>query len=257
MLTIWGRRDSRCCDGVNRRSFLKVGALGFGFGGMTLADLFRLEAAQGIGSSTKAIINVHLPGGPSHQDMWDLKPDAPVEYRGEFSPISTNAPGVEICELFPRLAQMGDKFAVARGVIGNVNEHSSNTTQTGYGRREMQEIGGAPSVGSVISKLQGFNNGVAPFVNSGTSTPHGYIGPQYKAFDANSVRRLLELKQISSDRLSGRTDLLRRVDNLRRDVDAQRRVRGSRRLLAASSRRRSFRSHGGRARYEQGKTRGH
>src|SRR5689334_12168228 len=98
MLTIQGSGRGRYCDGVNRRNFLQIGALGLGFGGMTLADMLRLEAAEGKGSSTKAIINVHLGGGPSHQDMWDLKPDAPIEYRGEFNPIKTNVPGMDICE---------------------------------------------------------------------------------------------------------------------------------------------------------------
>src|SRR5690606_28063748 len=101
MLKIAGSRDGGYCDRMARRNFLKVGALGLGFGGMTLADLLRLEASEGIRNSTKSIINIHLGGGPSHQDMWDLKPEAPVEYRGEFNPIKTNVAGVEICEHMP------------------------------------------------------------------------------------------------------------------------------------------------------------
>ena len=81
----------RYCDGVARRSFLKIGA--FAFGGLTLADLLRMEARAGIGSSTKALINIHLGGGPSHQDMFDLKPVAPAEFRGEFNPIQDERPG--------------------------------------------------------------------------------------------------------------------------------------------------------------------
>jgi len=220
MLTVIGRQSGSYCDGVDRRNFLQVGTLGLGFAGMTLADLMRLEAAQETGSSHKAIINVHLGGGPSHQDMWDLKPNAPVEYRGEFNPTKTNVPGMDICEHFPKLAQMADKFSLVRGLIGSVNEHSSNTTQTGYRRRAMEEIGGAPAIGSVISKLQGFNGGAAPFVSSGVGNGPGYLGAKYKYFDANSARRMLELRRIDAERLNGRAQLLGTIDNLRREVDA-------------------------------------
>src|SRR5947209_4132194 len=104
MLTIDLGRRSRYCDGISRRSMLKLGALTLG--GFTLAELFQAESAGGIGSSNKAIINIHLSGGPSHQDMFDLKPDAPREFRGEFNPIATNVPGIEICEHLPLLARM-------------------------------------------------------------------------------------------------------------------------------------------------------
>src|SRR4029453_6850010 len=102
------------CDGVSRRSFLQLGAMTVG--GLTLANLFQAEALAGTGSSNKSIINVHLSGGPSHQDMWDLKPQAAMEFRGEFNPIATNVPGLEICEHFPKLATMGEKVAVIRRI---------------------------------------------------------------------------------------------------------------------------------------------
>src|SRR5579872_3860190 len=108
MLTILGRsaRDTSFCDGLSRRGFLTIG--GMALGGISLPQVLRAEAATagGNGPSHKAIINIYLPGGPSHVDMWDLKPDAPREIRGEFQPIQTNVPGIEICELFPRMAQM-------------------------------------------------------------------------------------------------------------------------------------------------------
>ncbi|MFN3484860.1 MAG: DUF1501 domain-containing protein, partial [Planctomycetota bacterium] len=141
MLTITGDRYVNC-DGVSRRGFLKVGALGLG--GLTLADLFRLEAWAGTGFSTKALINVHLSGGPSHQDLWDLKPDAPSEYRGEFRPIATNVPGIQICELLPRLARMADKFVLVRGLVGSVDEHSYSTAMTGYPESSLRAMGGRP-----------------------------------------------------------------------------------------------------------------
>src|SRR5919109_749011 len=106
MLTIWGAKQ-KFCDGITRRSFLQIGAFG---AGLTLADMLRLRAAAGPGgSSPKAAIMIYLPGGPSHMDMYDLKPDAPPEYRGEFKPIKTNVPGVQICEHFPLQAKMWDK----------------------------------------------------------------------------------------------------------------------------------------------------
>ena len=91
---------SRFCDGVARRDFLRIGALGFG--GLALPDLLRVEAQAGIRKSHKAIINIFLPGGPPHQDMFDLKMDAPREIRGELKPIATNVPGIQISELLPR-----------------------------------------------------------------------------------------------------------------------------------------------------------
>src|ERR1700721_2812304 len=102
MLTLFGRTQ-KFCDGISRRNFLKIGAFG---AGLTLADMLRQKAAAGAaGSSTKSAIMIYLPGGPSHIDMYDLKPDAPVEYRGEFKPIKTNGPGVEIWRHFPMQAQ--------------------------------------------------------------------------------------------------------------------------------------------------------
>ncbi|HYH64855.1 MAG TPA: DUF1501 domain-containing protein, partial [Urbifossiella sp.] len=91
---------TRFCDGVSRRSFLRVGTFAFGATALTQADLLRAEAAQAGGSRTghKAVINIFLGGGPPHQDMWDLKPDAPAEIRGEFRPISTRVPGIQIGE---------------------------------------------------------------------------------------------------------------------------------------------------------------
>src|SRR5262245_31084029 len=99
MFTLWGR-GQRFCDGISRRNFLQIGAFG---AGLTLADLLRLRAAgAGQGSkatsATKSAIMIYLPGRPSHMDMYDLKPDAPKEFRGEFKPIATNVPGVQICE---------------------------------------------------------------------------------------------------------------------------------------------------------------
>src|SRR5262245_66182265 len=112
MLTLWGRRHGKHCDGLTRRALLKVGALSVG--GLTLADLLRLESAkagQGMPHrpAHKAVIMVYLNGGPSHVDMYDLKPRAPAEYRGELAPIATSVPGMAICELMPLQARIAGK----------------------------------------------------------------------------------------------------------------------------------------------------
>ena len=106
MLTIYGQKD-RYCDGVSRRSFLKIGGLGVGAGALTLANIFRMEAQAGGGRSQhKAVINIFLGGGPPHQDMWDIKTEAPKEIRGEFKPIATKVNGIQIGEVFPKIAAM-------------------------------------------------------------------------------------------------------------------------------------------------------
>src|SRR5215470_3969539 len=107
MLKILGPKQ-RFCDGVSRRNFLKIGALGLG--GLALPQLLRAESQSGIRLSHKAVIMIFLPGGPSHQDMFDLKADAPSEIRGEFKPIATKVPGLQICEHLPLLARVMDKM---------------------------------------------------------------------------------------------------------------------------------------------------
>src|SRR5881227_607278 len=121
--------SQKFCDGVNRRNFLHVGAFG---AGLTLADMLRANAAtkKQASKSNKAAIMIYLPGGPSHMDMYDLKPEAPVEFRGEFKPIPTNVSGVQISEHFPLQAKMWDKLAVVRSVVAT-DEHSDSYVMTG------------------------------------------------------------------------------------------------------------------------------
>src|SRR5205085_11077914 len=106
---------------TNRREFLRVGALGLA--GLSLADLLRNEAHANTGAKPKSIIYVVLGGGPSHIDMYDLKPDAPAEYRGPFKPIATKLTGVQICELMPLQAGIMDRLALLRGVRSVENDH--------------------------------------------------------------------------------------------------------------------------------------
>jgi hypothetical protein len=216
MYSIWsGPPSQRYCDGLSRRNFLKVGALGVG--GMTLAELLRAEAAAGTGSSRKAVINIHLAGGPSHQDTFDLKPEAAREFRGEFNPIRTNVPGVDICEHFPMLARSADKFAIIRSLTGSVADHSDYPTQTGFARQSLQSIGGRPSIGSVVSKLFGSGGGAPPFVSYNGSY-YGYLGAVHQPYRPKGGELRLN-GNLSPARLRSRTELLGGLDRLRRDVD--------------------------------------
>jgi hypothetical protein len=218
MLTIWGEKQGqKYCDGVSRRSFLQAGALGIG--GLTLADVLRAEAAAGIQSSRKAVINIHLNGGPSHQDIFDLKPKAPAEFRGEFLPIPTNVAGMEICQELPRLATIADKFAVIRSLVGSSAGHSNFQTHTGYNQRDLQSIGGRPAFGSVIAKLKGSQNGAPPYAsyNGGGG---GYLGSTYDPFNPNQPQSLRLERSLSADRLEDRHHLLTSLDRIRREADA-------------------------------------
>src|SRR5262245_7035074 len=133
MLTIFGQRDRSFCDGLSRRSFLRIGALGMGAGALNLADILRAESERGR-SSHKSVIHVFLGGGPPHQDMWEIKTDAPREIRGEFAPIATNVPGIQIGEVFTRIASIMDKCVVVRSVVGGVDRHEPYQCYTGWTR---------------------------------------------------------------------------------------------------------------------------
>lgn len=216
MLRILTGGPSHYCDGISRRSFLQVGALGIA--GVTLADILRAESRT-IGSSEKAIINIHLSGGPSHQDMFDLKPDAPAEYRGEFNPIATNVPGLEICEHFPLLATMADKFAVIRSLVGSVGQHANFQTHTGYHEKDLRNVGGRPALGSIVAKIKGDTPTGAPsFISYNGGTP-GYLGPVYKPFKPEGGSLKLNT-MLNAERLDARTNLLGQLDRLRRDADS-------------------------------------
>lgn len=229
MFTIFGSKQ-RFCDGINRRNFLKIGAFG---AGLSLTDLLRLRAgaaAPSKGSSSKSAIMIYLPGGPPHLDMYDLKPDAPKEFRGEFNPIPTNVPGVQICELFPRQAKIWDKLAVIRSCIGT-NEHSDSAVMTGYSE-QINRTQHHPSLGSVISKLRGPGAGdIPPYVSlRGMSLGQepGFLGVAHRAFTPNGpgVENLRLANGVSADRLEDRKNLLAGFDTVRRDIDATGTMKG-------------------------------
>jgi hypothetical protein len=227
MLTIYDTNRSQFCDGVSRRNFIKIGALGLG--GLALPQLLQAESKSGIGKSHKAIIMIYLPGGPPHQDMFDIKVDAPPEIRGEFKPISTKVPGIHICEHLPKLARMMDKLVPIRSVIGAEDNHYDYQCMTGRLKRG-EPPGGWPSIGSVISKLQGATDpGVPAFVGLEPVMQHkpynasgpGFLGIGYRSFrPAGEGKADLTLNGVTMDRLADRKALLASFDQFRRDVDA-------------------------------------
>ena len=229
MLTIPGHKSFQLCDGISRRDFLRVGTVGLG--GIALPDLLRAEANSGIGQSHKAVIMVFLPGGPSHQDMVDLKMEAPSEIRGEFKPISTNVPGIQICEHLPLLAKQMDKIAVIRSMVGALDRHYAFQCLTG--RHEGNEPpGGWPCMGSVLSKLEGpVDPSIPAFVGLSPKMGHvpwsdngvpGFLGVGHAPFQPNkgAGKDDMILNGISLDRLADRRALLQSFDQFRRDTDA-------------------------------------
>ncbi|MBY0458681.1 MAG: DUF1501 domain-containing protein, partial [Gemmataceae bacterium] len=222
MLTFWGARQ-RYCDNISRRNFLQIGAFG---AGLTLADMLRVKAAQDPAKTTpqKSAIMIYLPGGPSHMDMYDLKPDAPMEFKGEFNPIKTNVSGVQICEHMPLQARMWDKLAVVRSLI-SVDEHSDSLVSTGYSE-QTNRVASHPSFGSVMSKLRGgSSNGVPTFVSlrggGSPGTEPGYLGVAHRPFTAEGPGiQNLKLNGVTTDRMDDRKELLGKFDTARREIDA-------------------------------------
>jgi hypothetical protein len=234
MLTIpFGR--VRLCDGITRRNVLRVGALSFGAMNLTLADVLRAEA----GAKTqdpfgrtrqKAVINIFLGGGPPHQDMWDIKTEAPKEIRGEFKPIATNVTGIQIGETFTRIANMADKFAFIRSVVGARGGHDAVQCTTGWPEQSLAPLGGRPSLGSAVMKLQGnVDPSVPAFIGLAEKTQHGpwsdsghpgFLGAPYAPFKPSGPdMRNMVLNATNKDHLPDRKKLLAGFDDLKRSAD--------------------------------------
>jgi len=223
MLTIRDAKQ-RYCDGVNRRGFLALS--GLGLAGLSLPELLRSRARAGTGSSTKAVIIVVLPGGTPHLDMWDLKPDAPREIRGDFRPIETRVPGMLISEKMPRLAEIADKLAILRNMAVEGDAHLLHRALTGFLSFEKR-----PPFGSVVSRLRGNQPSALPHYvsmigdihpeNIGHDDPR-YLGAAHRPFVPNGpdLQNLRLPREITPDRLRDRKDLLKAFDGLRRQVDA-------------------------------------
>ena len=226
MLSILGKSSSRFCDGASRRQFLKIGSLGFG--ALGIPELLRAESSVPTGGSNKSVIMIYMPGGPPHQDMYDLKTEAPSEIRGEFRPISTNVPGIQICEHLPLLAKIADKLAIIRTMVGAKDRHESFQCMTGR-LNERTPPGGWPEFGSVISKLQGNqDSSLASYVNLSPKmrhTPYNFGHPSFLGFGHTPFMPMGEIKKdmvlsgITTDRLADRQKLLSKIDRFRRDLD--------------------------------------
>lgn len=226
MLSILGKPIS-LCDSLNRRAFLQLG--GLACGGLSLSQLLRAEQAQKVNGDGKGIIMVFLPGGPPHQDMWDIKMDAPAEIRGEFSAIQTKVPGVDICEQFPRLASCADKLTFVRSIVGATGQHYAFQCLTGHDNRN-QPPGGQPSLGSVLSAVRGpRNQAIPPFVGLSPKMGHapwadngqpGFLGIAHAPFTpAGDGKDNLVLNGITLDRMRDRQKMLAVFDRFRASVD--------------------------------------
>lgn len=224
MLTFLGSKQG-FCDGINRRNFLKIGAFG---AGLTLADMLRSRASAASqtgpqGTRPKSAIMIYLPGGPSHMDMYDIKPDAPEEFRGEFKAIQTNVPGVQISEHFPEQARIFNKLAVIRSLI-SVDEHSDSLVMTGYSNRENMTAN-HPSFGSVVSRVRHNQGNMPPFVSlrgMSRGTEPGFLGVQHRPFATSGpgMANLSLQNGITETRLSDRRSMLESFDGMRTDIDA-------------------------------------
>jgi len=235
MLSILGPADrkARFCDGLSRRNFLKIG--GLGFGGLSLAQLLSLESQAGTSQSPKSLIMIYLVGGPPHQDLFDLKPNAPREIAGPYQPIATNVPGIEISEHLPRLAQRMDRFAPIRSIVGAQADHTAYQCFTG---RTLQPAapGGWPQLGSVVGKLQGpAARGVPPFVSLCYTCSHdpynepgpGFAGVAQAPFRPQGPgREDMVLQGVTPERLGDRKTLLAGFDRFRREADASGKMAG-------------------------------
>src|SRR5205807_672880 len=231
------KKGVRFGDGLSRRDFLNVAAASTGAVGVSLADLAQASTARP--ANDVNCILLFLVGGPSQLDTWDLKPNAPDSVRGPFQPIQTNVPGVDICEHFPRMAGMADRYAIVRSVhhrAAPIHETGHQMMQTGHLFRGGQEH---PHYGAVMSHLRGSRNGLPPFVvlpgpigNTGVSVSHGqgagYLGARHEPFllrgdPAAPGFRVTDLSApagLDPARLKTRKALLDAVDKAHRAFDA-------------------------------------
>jgi len=226
------------CSGSSRRSFLQLGAAAMA--GLTLPNLFSLQAAGAIDEKKAKIrncITLFLVGSPGHLDTWDMKPDAPEDIRGKFKPISTDVPGVQICEHFPRMARMMDKVALIRSLhysTGASHENGQRWMMTGH---DFDASNKQPHMGSIISRLYGSKGDLPASIvlptgigNTGTTTPHGqesaYLGSAHQPFilgsdPARSDFKVADLEAPAGQelRVEARRKLLHEIDDLQRQVE--------------------------------------
>jgi hypothetical protein len=218
-----------------RRSFLKIG--GLGVAGLALPQLLKAEEAAGIRSSRKSVILIYLVGGPPHQDMFDLKPNAPAEIAGPWRPMATNVNGIQICQAFPKLAGMMDKLAIVRSLVGNQADHDAQQVFHGHHPRKLPIPNGRwPQFGSAVARLQGpVDAATPPYISLCYQCTHGPYNEPGPGFLGTSMapfrpmgpsRNDMILQGVNVDRLADRRSLLRSFDSMRRDADASGTVTG-------------------------------
>jgi hypothetical protein len=229
----------RCLGPVSRRSFLQAGTLAFT--SLGLGDMLRMKALGQLAANDedKSVIFVWLPGGPPHMEMYDMKPDAPAEYRGLFNPIRTNVSGLDVCELLPRHAKCADQYSIIRSISHEFADHGGGHKRFLTGREPKTPVGfvnDAPAVGSIVSKWFEQRDIGLPNYISGTAAGRAgvdtysfgaaYLGAAYAPFNipGDPSEEGFTVKNISlannvADRLTDRETLLKQFDQLRRQTD--------------------------------------
>lgn len=202
----------------SRRQILKVGALG---SSLSLSHFLRLNAAEGQQDSGRSAILVFLGGGPSHQDTFDMKPAAPTEYRGQFNPISTSVPGIQICEHMPKLAQRADQYAIVRGITHSLADHGLGTRYLMTGNLPTPVVQ-YPMYGSVVSKELPGRQDLPSFVSIDRPVEGpGYLGAEYGPMSTGEKPRYGQPFRVRGITLDGSlsVDRFRERHQLRGDID--------------------------------------
>ena len=242
MFRIHAGSTGKYCDGLSRRHFVQLGVAGMASAG--LADVWRAQeasAAQGGTKKDTSVILMWLDGGPSHMDLYDLKPQAPAEYRGIWQPIPTNVPGIEISELFPLQAKVADKFSIVRSLHHDTGDHFAGghwmLTSRG-GASGANTAGHYPSIASIATRMTGPRQpNMPPYVAvpyaASIGLRPGYFGANYLGIEHNpfetdgdpnadnfQVNNIRPAAGLTVERLGDRRTLLSEIDKLRRDVDS-------------------------------------
>jgi uncharacterized protein (DUF1501 family) len=228
---------SRNCEGLTRRAWLQVG--GLSLFGMTLPRLLQAEAAREPAARKPTnFILLWTNGGLANIDTLDMKPDAPIEYRGEFQPIATNVPGLTVCEHLPLMSRQMDKVCQVRTIVHQGSQHAEATHWMLTGYPQVPDVNGAPvgstiypCFGSVISKELGWTNSMPPYVQCASSemaySGGGYLGSSYNALMVRrnpndkdfSVDDVSIPSQVGADRTQRRRRILDRLDAWQRQAD--------------------------------------
>ena len=232
---------TNCPGPIARREFLRAGVLGLG--GLTMPQLFQMRAAHaaatGQSEADTSVIFVWMPGGPPHMDMYDMKPDAPEEYRGAFRPIHTTVPGLDVCEHMPLHAKVAHKFNIVRSISHQFADHGGGHKRFMTGRdpkTPVDTVNDAPAVGSIVAKSrEGRNAGIPNYVSLTDPGRDGvdvfamgsaYLGPAYVPFSVPGdpskadfkVPNIAPIAEVAG-RLDNRTALLTQFDKFRREAD--------------------------------------